>query len=523
MQRKLLKRMGSIMRVIGRSVVRPVIVFTWCFASSTYAAPIVLRTAAVIMGEPNFSIDGKYQELDEGYDSRPELMPGAGMLIPVDDIVDQLGGQVSVDAAGRRASYRLNGVSVELAAGSARAIVNGQARQLPTPAQWRGTHLWVAAPAFFGWFGAVTAWNPARQRFTDSFLLPAAGPVDGVAKGCAVQAQNMNQQAPRFYASAAGRKVAEVVLAYQNADGGWPKVERDTDMSVTIDPAYFAGMKRKSTIDNDATTAQIIFLAKVAGASGNVRYRAGFERGLDYLFAAQLANGGWQQFWPDPIGYKRHITFNDDAMVRVLALLAGIRDGAPDYAFVDAARRDRAAQAVRKGLRLILDTQLVVGGRKSAWCAQYDETTLAPAAGRTFELASVSGSESVGVIRFLMAQERPSAAIVDAIQGAVAWFDAHRITGMRRVRRPDSSLEFGFDSVMVSDAAAPPLWARFYALDTGLPLFAGRDGARYGSLAEVPYERRVHYNWFSEAPGVLIANDYPAWRKKWNLPDVLAH
>ena len=48
----------------------------------------------------------------------------------------------------------------------------------------------------------------------------------------------------------------------------------------------------------------------------------------------------------------------------------------------------------------------MVNGRRTVWCAQHDETTLRPAGARTYEHASLSGYESVGIVRFLMGIER---------------------------------------------------------------------------------------------------------------------
>jgi PelA/Pel-15E family pectate lyase len=83
-------------------------------------------------------------------------------------------------------------------------------------------------------------------------------------------------------------------------------------------------------------------------------------------------------------------------------------------------------------------------------------------AARIYEKASISGSEAVGIVRFLMSLDAPSPEVVDAIQSAVAWFDAAKINGQRLVEKPDASLPRGFDRILVADPNAEPLWARFY-------------------------------------------------------------
>ena len=120
------------------------------------------------------------------------------------------------------------------------------------------------------------------------------------------------------------RLVADNVLAWQRPNGGWPK---DIDMTRRPSSAAAAPSTPDSTIDNGATVTQIRLLDRVFAATRNTRHRDAAIRGLDYLFAAQYPNGGWPQFYPLRDDYSRHITFNDDAMSGVLALLEDIAGG----------------------------------------------------------------------------------------------------------------------------------------------------------------------------------------------------
>jgi PelA/Pel-15E family pectate lyase len=189
-------------------------------------------------------------------------------------------------------------------------------------------------------------------------------------------------------------------------------------------------------IDNGATREQLIYLAKVFNATRQPRFKEAFLKGLDYLFAAQYANGGWSQFFPLRKGYYSHITFNDGAMAGVLKLLHEIARKHSPYTFVDEARRLRAEQAVAKGIECILKTQVVVNGKRTVWCAQHDEVTLQPAPARAYEKISLSGSESVGVVRFLMSIEKPDARVVESIQSAAAWFEQAKLIAVLRCVRP---------------------------------------------------------------------------------------
>ena len=70
------------------------------------------------------------------------------------------------------------------------------------------------------------------------------------------------------------------------------------------------------------------------------------------------------------------------------------------------------------------------------------------------------------------------------------------------------------DRRIVPDPDAPPLWARFYDLETSEPFLANRDGKRVATLAEVQRERRTGYDWYGSWPAELLARDYPAWKAR---------
>ncbi len=192
------------------------------------------------------------------------------------------------------------------------------------------------------------------------------------------------RQEPGWYASPGLRTIADNVIRWQSPQGGWPK---NTDLAAPPpSPEALAESLRRggaNTIDNDATTTPMRFLALVVQATRDSRYRAALDRGIEYLLAAQYPNGGWPQYFPLRKGYYSHITYNDDAMVNVLTVLRDAAAGKPPYDFVDQRRRARAAAAVARGIDCILHTQIKQDGKLTVWCAQHDETTLKPAWGAT--------------------------------------------------------------------------------------------------------------------------------------------
>jgi len=330
-----------------------------------------------------------------------------------------------------------------------------------------------------------------------------------------------------FYGSEESVRVAENVLLYQNGNGGWPK---NIDMARQLDDDEKQELRRdrnksETLIDNGATWTQIRFLARMHAATGEWRHAEAASRGLQFLLAAQYPNGGWPMIYPLRRGYYSHITFNDGAMIGVMRLLRdAVKNdetlgGVKVFDFVDADTRNRCQQAVDKGLKLILATQIVVDGTPTVWCAQYDEHTLAPASARTYELASLSGYESVGIVEFLMEIDDASTDITRAVDAAVDWFNRSKITGQSVEWRFDpGDNKRRVDRVVVADPAAKPLWARFYSIDKNVPMFVGRDGVVHDELAAIERERRLGYAWLGDWPAKLLEKKYPAWKSRRNGP-----
>jgi len=308
---------------------------------------------------------------------------------------------------------------------------------------------------------------------------------------------------PGWFASEEGARITSNILSWQSEAGSWPK---------NMDPAAkpYTGKDRakdiRGTFDNGATTDELRFLARAFAATRGAPLRAAVERGVDHILKAQYPAGGWPQFFPPGTQYHRHITFNDGAMVRVMEFVREV-SADPSFEFLDPARRKACGDAFSRGVACILRCQVVQDGEPTAWCAQHDEVTLEPRTGRSYELPSLSGSESVGIVRLLMSLDRPSPEVVRAVDGAVAWFRRAQLKGIR----VDT---VGGDRVVVQDPAAPPLWARFYELGTGRPLFVDRDGVPKYALADIGSERRNGYAWLGNWPAALLEREHPEWKAR---------
>ena len=329
------------------------------------------------------------------------------------------------------------------------------------------------------------------------------------------------RQPREWYGGEEAARIGRNVLLFQRQCGGWDKnIDMARPLTNRERRQIEETQQEAATIDNGATYTQLAFLARLIDGGGTPNFEAGFTRGLDYLLAAQYPNGGWPQYYPLRKGYYSHITFNDDAMIGVLTLLRQVAAGNPPYAFVDKDRRARCSRAVESGIRCILACQIEVRGKKTAWCAQHDERTLTPAPARIYEKASLSGSESVEIVRFLMRIPDPGPEVSEAVESAVAWLRQVQLRGIRIQRTSDPALPGGQDTVVVEDPAAPALWARFYELGTNRPIFCGKDGVVKYTLAEIEHERRNGYAWYSRGAEKLLDEEYPRWQAGLRRPRV---
>jgi PelA/Pel-15E family pectate lyase len=308
---------------------------------------------------------------------------------------------------------------------------------------------------------------------------------------------------------AADRTRADNMLSWQMPHGGFDK------NGATRYGAPWNGSDPRSgwtgnggvelgTIDNDATVTEIMFLADVYRRSGGAPYRDGARRALDFLLTMQYDSGGFPQVYPErPSSYSNHVTFNDNAMVRALVLLLQVSRQAPplDGDLFTAAERTSAASAVASAVGYILAAQIEQDGVKTVWCAQHDPESFEPLGARSYELPSKSGSESVGVIAFLMTQPQTTQ-VAAAVHAAVAWYKSEAVMqeDTAYVSRPSGSTDDDYNPIQSSPGDT--MWCRFYDLDEDTCFFSGRlpsdnppgTGKQY-DIMDIEPERRYGYQW----------------------------
>ena len=347
-------------------------------------------------------------------------------------------------------------------------------------------------------------------------------------EGFAARSMPLDRDAA-WYGTAEAHHLADVIVSFQTPAGGWSKNldfsgERRAqgqsyapdnlnkhpgpdDFDTPRDPTWnYVG-----TLDNDATTTELRFLARVARATitpdGDL-YRVSLRKGIHYLLAAQFPNGGWPQVWPLQGGYHDAITYNDNAVSQAAELMTDVSAGTGKYSFLPPDLRQQAAASADRALDCILRTQIIVNGKRTAWAQQIDAITLQPVSARNYEPAALSSGESADLLLYLMRLPRPSGEVAAAIRDGITWLNSTAIYGQQWVggRNPPSGRH------LEPKPDAGPIWARFYSISTNKQIFGDRDKTIHDDVTEISLERRNGYAWYSTGPQQAL-EAYKGWRR----------
>jgi Pectic acid lyase len=270
------------------------------------------------------------------------------------------------------------------------------------------------------------------------------------------------------YLLAAAVRTARAVVKCQLASGGW-------DYRLEFDPAkrsanaYRADgppaerARNVSTLDDDTTQAAVRFLMRVDRVLGfqDRPIHEATQFALESLLKAQYPNGAWPQrfsappraedfpvlkanypdswprTWPNQ-NYMSFYTLNDDTQADVIETMFDAAEIYSQSKYLDAARRG--------GDFLILAQ---MPEPQPAWAQQYN-AQMQPAWARKFEPPSITGGESQGAIRILMA--------------------IYRQTGDKKYLEPIPRALAYLEKSIRSDGRMP----RFLELKTNTPLYFTR-------------------------------------------------
>lgn len=313
-------------------------------------------------------------------------------------------------------------------------------------------------------------------------------------------------------------EIADNLLRYQRTNGGWPS-NIDPLRVLSEEELHQLDVERAledTSLDNHASYPNTEYLAWVYTETRDRRHQEAAIRGLGFLLTSQYPHGGWPHSWPSRRDYRPHVTIVDGVMVGVLQTMHRAADREEPFQWISPELAGRARESADRGDRCLLDLQMKRAGVRTGWASQYDERTLQPCQGRSYELPALISSETVGVLQYLMSFDAPNDETRTAIECGAQWLEVSTIHGLRIERIKAETVRFENhtsrdDVVAIEDPNARPLWARFYDLETNVPVLANRDGQRVTKLAEIERERRTGYSWYGQYAREFLEKGYPAW------------
>ena len=339
-----------------------------------------------------------------------------------------------------------------------------------------------------------------------------AAQADYVPPSTAVSKVNSYRGYSELTSAASGMDIDQYaynMTTWQISNGGFYKAMADKYKS-----AYSGGQKSEwrakdggdlGTIDNNATIQEMRLLALRYKETTNSNYKAAFKtsfnKALNFILTMQRSTGGLPQVWPKRGNYSDHVTLNDNAMVRAMVTMMDIANNTSpfDSDIIDDATRSKMKSALDKAIQYLLKAQIVNNGNLTVWCAQHDTANYAPRPARAYELESKSGSESAGVVWFLMNWPEQTEAIQKAVKGAIAWYKKTKVTG----------LYFNKKAGTFDKRDGNVLWYRFYEVNNDNYFFCDRDGAstKTQDFTKISEERRTGYQWAGDYGSALLSTE----------------
>ena len=298
------------------------------------------------------------------------------------------------------------------------------------------------------------------------------------------------------------------MTTWQIENGGFYKAMADKYKS-----AYSGGQKSEwrakdggdlGTIDNNATIQEMRLLAvrykETTNNNYKVAFKTSFNKAVNFLLTMQRSKGGLPQVWPKRGNYSDQITLNDNAMIRAIVTMMDIANKMSpfDSDIIDETTRSKMQGSLDKAIDYLLKAQIVNNGNLTVWCAQHDTANYAPRPARAYELESKSGSESAGVVWFLMNWPEQTEEIQKAVKGAISWYKKNRLK--------DKAFS---KTAGVVDKAGSSLWFRFYEVNSDDYFYCDRDGAstKTQDFMKISAERRTGYQWAGDYGSAILSSE----------------
>jgi len=354
-----------------------------------------------------------------------------------------------------------------------------------------GTIFVSLAQALDGFGGRSAGWYAGSE----TLVINAGGTI---RRGSTTWGPSLGIMPETWYGGQESIRIANNLIYFQRHDGGWPRgsgqggnaPHNPADIANIPQERLLLGLEQRDRNDSyfgrGITTNETWFMLRMYEATRIPRFGESAMAGLEAILRTQYQEGEGRGGWPynitEPRGYLRYVTINDDSYVTIMSMLQSIKNGQmPSVIYGEL--RERVEQAYIDGLDMILRLQVPSTAfadgqeRLTAWAQQMSPETGLPGWGREFEPPSISGSESIDIIRFLMDIPDPCERIQNAIHSAIYFFAYAEMVGYSYHREIQNTANPAWGAtdreIRVSPGSAN-LWARFICVDTFNPIFSDR-------------------------------------------------
>lgn len=291
---------------------------------------------------------------------------------------------------------------------------------------------------------------------------------------------------------------ADAVMSFQTPSGGWSK-RTDMRLPRQLGQHYGSEPHYVPTFDNDATTTQLFWLADFfprAAAEQQAHIKLSIERAISLILQAQYPNGGFPQSYPLQGGYHDAITLNDNAMYLLLESLWQV-SAHPNFDMVSSTLRAQAKDSFYRAVDWLLANQINVDGQLTVWAAQHHPLSGQPVIARRYEQIALVSSESAKILELLLRYAMDYPGVNTTVAAAANWLEQKKIVDKRHMRDQDGRLS-------LIDKPGNNVWARFYDIKTGFPVFFDRDGSIYDDVTQLSLERQRGYGWYQSNPETFL-------------------
>ena len=320
------------------------------------------------------------------------------------------------------------------------------------------------------------------------------------------------------------KTIADYVISWQmdyEGLGGWSKrfddriYSRKWNGTEKISYQYTqSGTVPMSTLDNDATTSHIQYLAAVYSEYGGAAYKSSVLKAMDTIFHMQHEDGAWGEMYPVQTGssqFENHSTINDQVHFNNMSMFQKILNN--EYPFnsdlFNSTYKQKIKASYDKALDFVLKAQLKkVDGTPTLWAGKYETNSYKPRWARHFEPPEIMTTESIMILYHLISIPDKSHDIKESIYYGAMWLNEYaRMNTEYRVK----------ESPYFFSKSGAKMWYRFHDIESGNGIFA-ESSKILNDIMSLSEERRHGFGWATDT-GSLIYDETAKFLISYGEPE----